>query len=347
MTGGRQPSYAHLLRLSDDVGLLEHARGAVPRRAHGYCLDDVARGLVVVCREPDPTPELVGLAERYLAFVSHAQSPSGAFRNRLSYERRWLDEPDTGDWWGRAMWGLGTAAARGPTGWLRDEALTGFDQGAHCRSRWPRSMAFAALGAAEILDVLPGHPAARRLLADTATAIGPAGVDARWRWPEARLGYANAALAEALIAAGHHLGRQAATDKGLRLLGWLLEREVHDGHLSPTPVGGRGPGDTVPGFDQQPIEAAALADACARALLITAEPRWAAGLELAIAWFTGDNDARTEMFDPATGGGYDGLQATGRNANQGAESTLALVSTLQHRQRFASLVGATTGKVQD
>jgi hypothetical protein len=331
-----EPSFDHLLRLSDEVGLLEHAHGADPRHSYGYCLDDVARGLVVIFREPDPTADLLRLAERYLAFVSQAQTPWGDFHNRLGYDRRWHDAPDTGDWWGRALWALGTVVARSSVGWLRDEAGARFDLGLRCRSRLPRAMAFAALGAAEVLAVQPGHTRARRLLADTATAIGPAGVDARWLWPEPRLGYANAVLAEALIVAGRHLGRGAATAKGLRLLAWLLEQETAQGHLSVTPVGGWGPGEPRPGFDQQPIEAASLADACATAFALTGDPRWADGVHLAVRWFLGDNDAATEMRDPNTGGGYDRLTSTGRNATQGAESTLALLSTLQHGRRLAT-----------
>ena len=47
--------YDHLLDLTDDVGTFEHADHAVPRRDHGYCVDDVARGLLIACREPQPT----------------------------------------------------------------------------------------------------------------------------------------------------------------------------------------------------------------------------------------------------------------------------------------------------
>jgi hypothetical protein len=119
------------------------------------------------------------------------------------------------------------------------------------------------------------------------------------------------------------------------LLGWLLERETVAGHLSPTPVGGRGPGEETPGFDQQPIEAAAMADACARAFAVTGDARWAAGVRSAVRWFLGDNDAGIPMLDPATGGGFDGLEPDGRNANQGAESTMALISTLQLHRGFA------------
>ena len=329
-----EPSFEHVLRLSDDTGLLEHARGAVPRRHHGYCLDDVARGLMIIAREPDPSADLLRLAERYLAFVAHAQDAKGSFHNRLGYDRRWCDAPDTGDWWGRALWALGTVVARSPVRWLREEAGVCFESALRCRSRWPRAMAFAALGAGELLAVLPDHTRARGLLADASTIIGPAGVDPRWLWPEPRLGYANAALAEALIVAGHGLGRGAATAKGLRLLTWLIEQETIDGHLSPTPVGGWGPGEARPGFDQQAIEAAALADACATALAVTGDTRWADGLRLAVGWFLGDNDTATPMFDPATGGGYDGLTSAGRNINQGAESTLSALSTLQHARRL-------------
>jgi hypothetical protein len=334
MTGYPQPPFAHLMRLSDDTGLFEHARGASPRREHGYCLDDVARGLVVICREPEPSTALVELAERYLAFVTHAQAADGRFHNRLGYDRRWLDRPDTGDWWGRALWGLGTAAARGPAGWLRRDALDCFDIAVRCRSRWPRAMAFAALGAAEILAVRPDHSRARRLLTDAATTIGRPGREPGWPWPEPRLGYANAALAEALIAAGQHLGHDGTAAAGLSLLAWLLDVETRDGHLSTTPVGGWRPPEQRPGFDQQPIEAAALADACVRAKAVTGEQRWADGIHLAVGWFLGNNDTNIELHHPSTGGCSDGLGPTGRNENQGAESTLAMLSTLQHARQI-------------
>jgi hypothetical protein len=331
------PSFDHLRRLSDDTGLFEHARGALPRREHGYCLDDVARGLMVICREPDPDTALVSLAESYLAFVAHAQSPDGSFLNRLGYDRRWHGEPGVGDWWGRALWGLGTAATRGPTPWIRESALTMFEAGATLRSPWSRSTAFAALGAAEILAVMPGHDTARNLLLDAAEQNGPpsGGRNPAWPWPEERLGYANAALAEVQIAAGQLLGDDRRLEDGLALLAWLLNQETADGHLSLTPVGGRGPAPQHRRFDQQPIEAAAMADACARAFTVTGEARWAAGVALAVGWFLGENDSGFALADERTGGGYDGLEPDGRNENQGAESTLALIAALQHRRRFA------------
>jgi hypothetical protein len=321
--------FRHLQRLTDSVGLLEHAEGIVPRHAHGYCVDDVARGLVVVCREPSPPQELITLGRRYLYFLAQAQAADGRFRNRLGYNRHWHDQPGTEDCWGRALWGLGTAAARGPTPSIREDALTRFNRSAQVLSAWPHAMAFAALGAAEILERWPDHPGALRLLEQASVVIGAPPADADWPWPAARLSYANAAIAEAVIVAGWKLGSERALRDGLRMLEWLLTVETRDGHLSVVPVGGWGLGDDRPAFDQQPIEVAALADACMRAATVTGDSSWLAGVEMSVSWFLGDNDAKVPLLDERTGGGCDGLSRDGRSRNQGAESTLAMISVMQ------------------
>jgi len=102
------------------------------------------------------------------------------------------------------------------------------------------------------------------------------------------------------------------------------------------PVGGWGPGEGRPAFDQQPIEVAALADACMRAATVTGDSSWLAGVEMSVSWFLGDNDAQIPLLDERTGGGCDGLCRNSRNGNQGAESTLAMISVLQHGGRLAA-----------
>jgi hypothetical protein len=331
------PDYRHLLRLSDDVGLFEHASGPLPRRRHGYCLDDVARALVVVGRQPQPDPALIRLQEVMLAFVAHAQD-GGRFRNRLGYDRRWQDEPAVGDWWGRALWGLGTTAVRAGSRWMRAQARAMFELGAVHRSPDQRAMVFAGLGAAEILADHPGDEPARELLRSAVATVGPIPVVDGWPWPEPRLRYANAAVADVLIAAGSLLREPEVLADGLRLLDWLVRLQTHRGHLSVVPVAGWGPGDGPPGFDQQPIEVAALADACARAHSVTGADRWADALALTHGWFLGSNDAGLPLVDQETGGCGDGLESAGVSANQGAESTLALLSTMQHASRPAVVV---------
>lgn len=329
--------FDHLDRLSDERGLFEHALLSTPRREHGYCVDDVARALVVLCREPAPDRLVKRLANVYLNFVLSAIDPLGACHNRMDTEGRWRDVASLGDWWGRAVWGLGFAAAHAHTAGMRARALVGFRIAAERRSTHVRAMVFAALGAAEVLAARNGEPAARSLLRDAVRTIGPPVTDPSWPWPEPRLAYANGALAEALIVSGAALADGRAAGHGLDLLEFLLRVETRDGHISVTPVGGRGRDDLGPGFDQQPIEVAALADACASAFRVTGDTDFLAGIRLAWRWFAGDNDSSIPMFDRVTGGGYDGLECDGRNENQGAESTLAMLSTAQHARRVREL----------
>lgn len=326
--------FTHLAHLTDDRGVFEHALYAVPRREHGYCVDDAARGVVVLCREPVPAHALRRLLRCYLGLVSSAVDSSGRCHNRMGPDRRWQDEATTGDWWGRAVWALGSAATAAPSHVMRRRALSVFHRAVGARSAHRHAMAFAALGAAAVVRLDPDDTAARAVLHDSVATIGPVGQRPDWPWPEPRLRYGNAALAEALIVAGHAVGDAAALDRGLCMLNLLLRTEVRDGHLSVTPVGGRGPSDAVPGFDQQPIEVAALVDACASAYRVTSDPAWLDTVRLGWLWFLGANDSGAVMFDPETGGGYDGLEAGGRNANQGAESTLAMLSTAQQARRL-------------
>jgi hypothetical protein len=199
-------------------------------------------------------------------------------------------------------------------------------------------MAFAALGAAEVLRIDPDNVLARTLLTDAADAMTTADPRAEWPWPEPRLTYANATLPESMIAAGTALERPDLLRRGLDLLEWLIDLESREGHLSVTPVGGRGPDDHGPRFDQQPIEVAALADACARARTVDGDRRWLNGITAAANWFLGDNDRGVVMWDPDTGGAFDGLEIGGANLNQGTESTLALLSTMQHARSDLSVV---------
>jgi hypothetical protein len=329
--------FRHLQRLTDNIGLLQHADGVVPLHADGYSVDNVARGLLVVCREPAPSQELIVLGRRYLYFLAQAQVLGGRFRNHLGHNRQWRDQPGTEDGWGCSLWALGTAAARGPTTGIRDESFNRFCRGARVSSPSPHAMAFAALGAAEILDSHPGHHAALTLLYRAHVAIGNPAADAAWPWPVPRLSYANAAIAEAVIVSGHHLGDDRMLRNGLRMLEWLLAIETRNGHLSVVSPRGWGPGEAEhrPAADQCPAEVAALADACMRAATVTGDDGWLAGVRMSIAWFLGDNDAKVPLVDERTGGCSDGLTEAGRSRNQGAESTLAMIAVLQHGRCMA------------
>ena len=334
MTHYPAPNFAHLFTLTGPYGTYEHAKYDQPRVEHGYCVDDVARVLVVALRETAMSTQLSALVEQSLDFLVQSQTPLGIFRNRRSAEGIFCDEAYCDDSWGRAMWALGACIASASSSEQRATALALFSRGTLVTSHHHRSLAFAILGASEVLSVYPTNVGALSLMLRVPSPTSEeAGVG--WLWREPRLTYANAVLPEAMMIAGQVLGDEALVLTGLEQLAWLLNRSTAEGYLSVTPTAGAGPEYDGDRFDQQPIEVAAMADACSRAHDLTGHPAWLDGVTAAADWFMGANDGRVVLYDPSTGGGFDGLTPWVPNLNQGAESTLSFLSTMQRARQYA------------
>jgi len=315
--------------MTDRLGLWEHAEMSTPRREHGFCTDDNARALIVVSRDGSPFGGMTDLAATYLGFVLDSRNTTGGFHNRRAADGAWLDEVGSDDSQGRAWWALGTAARLAPLAWMRRAAGEAFDGCGSFESPHLRANAYATLGATEMIQANPGHAAARELLSRTSGVLATA-VRERIPWPEPRLTYANARLPDALLAAGTVLRDGHLMAIGIRLLEWLVDAETDDGVFSFTASTGWELGEPRrPRFDQQPIEAWAMADACHRAWSSTGDDIWRVRLLAASQWFMGRNDTGMVLYDESTGGTYDGLMESAINENQGAESTLSGLASLQ------------------
>jgi hypothetical protein len=148
-----------------------------------------------------------------------------------------------------------------------------------------------------------------------------------WPWPEDRLTYANARLAQSLLLAGQGLNEEQMIQTGVKTLAWLLRIQTStEGHFSP--VGNQGwypKGGARARYGQQPIEAGATAEACIAAWQATGDSAWLDRAQWCMAWFLGGNDGGHPMIDADTFGCYDGLYAEGINRNQGAESVLSWI----------------------
>lgn len=324
-----KPPLTHLKELSTSIGLYEHAQIDIPRTTHGYCVDDVARGLVLLCREPELDNDASALLEVYLEFVLKAITPNGLCHNRMDTRENWTDEPSTSDWWGRAVWALGVSAVHAPNANQRARSLGGFRTLTRTATCDLMALAFATLGAGEVLIADPEEIGAEKILLAAKSKLLPTDQNSDWIWPESRLRYSNGSIAQAVLLTGLALKDSNVIKTGIRMLNFLIKTETHRDHFSVTPVGGRGPHDAKPAFDQQPIELAALASACAQAWAITEDAKWSTEIERAWGWFLGSNDVGSIMFVPETGGGYDGLHEYGPNRNQGAESTISMLMTAQ------------------
>ena len=322
------PNFSHLRAMTDRLGLWEHSQLSRPRLEHGFCTDDNARALVVVSRQASSDSTLTDLAAIYLKFILEARISTGGFHNRRSAEGVWVDGVGSDDSQGRAWWALGAVTRHGYEPWMRRAGASAFDECSAFDSSHLRSNAFAVLGAVDLLAVESTHAKARDLLVRTSLVLASA-VRSRIPWPEVRLSYDNARIPEALIAAGAALEDKRVIDLGVRLLERLLWVETDGDHFSFTPVGGWQNGEARPGFDQQPLEATAMAEACYRAWTVTGNSEWRVRALRSAHWLMGRNDTGAVLYDASTGATCDGLKKDSVNENLGAESTLAGLAILQ------------------
>lgn len=332
-------STEHLAALTDNVGLMQHTQFAVPNRRHGYCLDDNARALLLMTniahfRQLSPREEQLALS--YAAFVEHAWCHAEhAVHNFMGFNREWLDKPGVDDALGRAVWALGEVArhpnSRRLDSWAAARLLDFAP--ALSESSSPRAWAYGLLGIEGFLGRFPGHRAFERLRDDLADRLFQRWSDAdapNWNWFEDRLGYDNAKLCEALLVTGHTRSNFRHIQVGLDTLRWLMKLQTAEaGHFRPIGTDTFGADRRHPRpFDQQPLEAYSAVSACLVAANVSGDPQWRQEARRAFNWFLGDNDLRIPVADVAVGACFDGLHPDRRNANQGAESTLAYLASL-------------------
>ena len=338
-------SLAHFLALCDDTGLYQHAVHSVPDRAHGYCVDDNARALLVACAlaAPDEQPLSAPLASRFAAFVQHAWNPdTRRFRNFMSFDRRWLEDRGSEDSHGRTLWALGelsrSAAHPARQQWaaaLFAEALPsveGFSS--------PRAWAFTLLGLDGYCAAHADRQEAHRLrttLADRLVECLDLTATRDWVWFEAGLAYDNARLPQALIVTGLATGTPRYLEAGLRSLRWLMRRQVTPEGLF-RPVGSASFGDLrqpPKPFDQQPLEATATISACLAAWRADGDAAWRDAAERAFDWFLGANELQLPLVDTESGSCRDGLHPDRANENCGGESVVSYLLSLAEMRALA------------
>lgn len=321
-----------LIRICDGTGILQHSIFAVPNRAHGYCVDDNARALMLMNRlGGEAEPHRGRLESTFAAFVESAwNEESCEFRNFMDFGRNWLEDAGSHDSCGRAIWALGATALEGNTDGIRRWARGLFDRAAISAFGLvsPRATAFSMLGADYLLATDPSHDVAETILADGAERLQSlltAHRRADWPWFEPVLAYDNCRMSEAMIRAGLRLKRPDWTKSGLETLNWMMEiQTAPDGHFRPVGSDSFGQAYQAPKpFDQQPVEIWAAIDGAAAAFDATGDTSWLTHAGRAFDWFGEANDRGIAVASPGYGSCHDGINSRGLNLNEGAESVLS------------------------
>lgn len=339
--------FEHLEAMADSTGVFQHAVHCVPDFNHGYCTDDNARALLFTAQLEhlgEPLNGLRKLQSAAAAFLHYAfVAETGRFRNCMGFDRRWLESVGSEDSHGRALWALGAIVGRTEQTNLRNWAARLFEQALPVLEGFTstRAWAFAVLGLHEYLRVLHGDLLADRWrldLSERLLAAFATHATSDWPWLEPIVSYDNARLPQALILSGRWLQRHDMLTVGLQSLSWLQQAQSASvGHFRP--IGSDGfwlQGSLPPTHDQQPLEATASVAACIEAFHATGDEHWRQEAIRSFEWFLGRNDLHQPLYDASNGGCFDGLQPTGVNRNQGAESTLSFLMALADMKLLTS-----------
>jgi hypothetical protein len=323
---------AHLDRLTDSTGLIQHAIYSIPRRESGYTTDDNARALRLCVRlwGRHPDDRMLNRVTGYLSFLEFARCTDGGFHNFMSYQRTWLDAEGGGDCQGQAVRALAEVLGshlpddhRTLARELMEAVLPALADLRSIRAQAYVILAWSHLWTAGVRDIEPlenvAWSAAGRLVEAYHRARRPA-----WQWFESRMTYANAVLPHALFVAAQRWPKEAFREVAEASFAFLDQETTTDNLFWPIGSNGWYPhGEDKALYDQQPVEAATMGEAALAAFGLLGEEKYLATFRRAHAWFHGDNSLRQPLVDADRGACCDGLHANCVNRNQGAESTLA------------------------
>jgi glycosyltransferase involved in cell wall biosynthesis len=322
---------AHVIRLTDDTGIVQHAKYGIPNLKEGYCLDDNARALIMalMAYQRNKSPEAFELLPVYLSYIHYMQTDDGNFRNFLSFDRRYLDEVGSEDSFGRTIWALGYLIGCAQHNSYREFAMELFQRSyPHFQKlEHLRGMANTIIGISLYLKAIPTDEGMMQELIRLTTPLVEAyenTASSEWQWFEEKMTYDNAILPLALLHSYEITSNEKVKMIALESMAFLDKLTLSNGYLSP--IGNDGwyyRGGSFPTFDQQAIETMAMVLMHFQAYETLRKPEYIEKMFLSYKWFLGENTLRAPLYDHETKGCCDGLMPTGINRNQGAESTLA------------------------
>ncbi|MFC3563285.1 glycosyltransferase [Pedobacter jamesrossensis] len=322
---------SHIELLTDDTGIIQHAKFGIPNLKEGYCIDDNARALIlsILAYDQDKNQKALKLMPIYLSFIQYMQREDGNFRNFLSFNRNYLDEVGSEDSFGRTIWSLGYLICKGPNNSYREFGKELFSNSIpHFKDlKYLRAIANTVIGISYYLGAHSGDEVLVKEINQLATVLTNAynkNKDENWHWYEDILTYDNAILPLALLTHYEVTGNIESYKIAIESIDFLNSFSFKNGYLNP--VGNDGwmkKNEENPIYDQQALETMAMVLLYSKAFSITKDDKYLDMMHISYEWFLGKNSLHIPLYDYETHGCADGLQYNSVNRNQGAESTLA------------------------
>ncbi len=323
---------SHLIRMTDNFGIIQFSVQSTPDKNSGYTLDDNARAILICAKHYEKFKEYkqLSLIKTYLDYIKYVQKEDGRLFNFVDSSKK-IDESWSEDAQGRAIWALGylISSPEIPRDFKKEaeEILTKtFSSFNNFNS--PRAIAFGTIGLFFYNQVKRLGRIRKRI-----KEMGKRLVDfykenesSSWKWFEQKMTYANSKIPEALLYAYLATREGKFLRVGLESLKFLSGKTFIDNIF--VPIGQRGwyeNGKERSLYDQQPIEAAYMVQTLILAYKITLDEKYKRAALEAFQWFTGKNTLNQVVYNDSTGGCHDGIGENAINLNQGAESTISFL----------------------
>lgn len=339
----------HIKKMTTSFGMIQFSKINEPDITSGYTLDDNARALIAMCMHYEETGEKedINYIRIYLHFIAYCLQPQGDFLNYVNDLHAFTDQNEStnlSDANGRAIWALGYLISKQNLYELPDsfillaedvlEKAMPLINNIHST----RAMAFMIKGLyyANLHKKTATKSTLIKTLANRLLQMYRHESEENWEWCESYLTYANAILPEALLCAWQdtkeNIYKEIAKNsfdfllsltfnaQGIKVISnktWLKKGEISDTH------------------GEQPIDVAYTILAMSRFYDVFKEEVYLQKMEIAFNWFLGNNHLHQIIYNPCTGGCYDGLEEHHVNLNQGAESTLSYLMARLSMEKYA------------
>lgn len=326
-------SLRHFRRLTDDTGMLQFAAISTPDPDSGYTLDDNARALIAMCMHYELKKDIntIAVIRKYLDLVIFCQQADGTFLNYIDRDKRFTPqnkEVNLDDSNARAVWALGVLischymlpysmvsraekALRKTLSWVADLES-------------PRAIAFSIKGLSLYFGKSPDTAIRDQVirLGDRLRQKYDDASSDSWAWFEKYLTYANAVLPEAMLYAYLLSGKEKHLSAAMESMSFLTERVFTGKYIQVMSNKGRTAADDTYQFGEQSIDVCYTILALETFYKIRKDPRHLEELRMAFSWYQGNNHLNQVLYNPVSGGCFDGLEENHVNQNQGAESTV-------------------------
>lgn len=340
----------HLKKITTDFGMIQFSKINHPDIESGFTLDDSTRALIAFCQHYEKTrnKEDLKYINIYFNFIKYCQQPGGNFLNYVNEQKEFTEQNKTTnleDANGRAIWALGYMISLSnllPAELAADAASTIQKALLNVNKiHSTRAMAFVIKGLyyRNLNKKSIRGVSLIRQLSGRLVQMYRHEADKDWQWFESYLTYANSVLPEAMLCAWLATGDSSYKDIARSTFDFLLSKTFSTTGIKViSNKNWLNKGEDIVQITnggEQPIDVAYTILALRKFYDVFKDDEYISKMEIAFSWFLGNNHLHQVIYNPCTGGCYDGLEENNVNLNQGAESSVSyLMARLTVEESF-------------